>query len=172
MKNPYLLIVCGALVVLSVGATVSLSATSTTANPQQAHAASADSNSQRVAGVKAIELPEDVFVDLSVSILPPVVTQAGAAARSACVTAQYQHKTTFIGGTRYHELVPSTSSQAIDLSADDLEINLQDDSATPREPNTGVFRSFSTTVRPRSGLTWGDVKSFENDIVIVSAPTK
>ncbi len=157
-----LLLVC-AFAAVGVALVRSGTASASPNPPQQARNRNESPGGQRVRGTKSIDHEDSVFVDISASLLPPAALPSGATVRSACFTAQYQHKMAFVGGARFHEYVDAASAAPIDLSAARLGITMDDPTIDPP-----IYRSYNTVIAPRAGLTWGQVADFANDLVIVS----
>jgi hypothetical protein len=112
-------------------------------------------------GSQTVVVGENVWVEQSTSLLPPVVLQNGTSVRSVRVNALYMTaQMRLVGQTLYHQLVPVDSSESLDLSIDDLEVN---------EANAEAqLRSCTVRVTPVAGKTWGTVDSVKTDVVMTA----
>ena len=121
---------------------------------------------REVSGTVAIDAPGYVGIDVNASILPLVVLRNGSASRSIWAHAKFLKGGMYLGEANFHQMVPADSRQVIDLSLTGVDINLGD-----RSPNAAaVLKSFDVSVEPARGKTWGEVTSFEGDVVVLASP--
>ena len=115
---------------------------------------------------KGFELAEFVFLDVSASILSPIVPQVGVPCRSIAIRAQFTRDMTLIGESGFHDMVPITSTRTIDVSCADLALTL----GSPLPAGVTLPTSYSITLVPVPGKTWGTVRSFKDDILVLVNP--
>lgn len=136
-----------------------------TATSQSAPRSSPDLTG-RVEGHEAFDFDQRVGGVLGVSLLPTIVDADGHAVRAVSAVLIYQKATAYLGDANFHQLVPASSSQVIDLSVQGLDLSI--DAVAPDAQ--AELRSFRCTLVPRAGLTWGTVRVFAEDVILESLP--
>ncbi len=130
--------------------------------PRATNAASVSTNAQRSLE-KSIVLGSGVGAEISVSLLPVLVTSDGRTLRPVRINALYvSGPMTLVGQTLYHELLNVDSTETVDVSAHGLDVG------GPIGPEQ--IRSFSVTLAPIAGRTWGTLDDLANELTITAAP--
>jgi len=132
----------------------------------QSAATSSPDLTGRVEGHEAFDFDPLVGGVLVVSLLPLTADSDGHLVRAVSAVLMYQKATTYLGDANFHQLVPADSSRVINLSVQGLDLSM--DSVAPDAPTE--LRSFRCTIVPRTGLTWGTVRVFAEDVVLESLP--
>jgi len=117
--------------------------------------------SGRCEGHRAFDFDAQVGAVLEVSILPRAVDADGVPVRAISAVLLYQKATAYLGTANFHQPVPISSDQTIDLSLTDLDLSIDQPDSAPSE-----MRSFRATLKPLAGLTWDSVRSFKDDVVL------
>lgn len=150
-----------------IGSLYLMSATSgVAAKPGQSASRSSPDLTGRVEGHEAFDFDQRVGGVLGVSLLPTTVDADGHVVRAVSAVLIYQEATAYLGDANFHQLVPASSSQVIDLSVQGLDLSI--DAVAPDAQ--AELRSFRCTLVPRSGLTWGTVRVFAEDVILESLP--
>ncbi|MBK7878371.1 MAG: hypothetical protein IPJ77_22175 [Planctomycetes bacterium] len=112
---------------------------------------------------KSIVLSSGVGAEISVSLLPALATSDGRSLRPVRINALYvSGPMTLVGQTLYHELLNVDSTETVDVSAHGLDVG------GPIGPEQ--IRSFSVTLAPIAGRTWGTLDDLANELTITAAP--
>lgn len=112
---------------------------------------------------KSIVLASGVGAEISISLLPILATSDGRSLRPVRINALYvSGPMTLVGQTLYHELLNVDSTETVDVSAHGLDVG------GPIGPEQ--IRSFSVTLAPIAGRTWGTLDDLANELTITAAP--
>jgi hypothetical protein len=135
---------------------------STDATKRQAPAADAPvGTSGHVSGDKFVAFENGANAIITVSVLAAVQLAQGGSARSVCMeTDYYDAEMHLLGGGKFHNMLDTGSTEAVeDLGTEGSGIDID-------PGNAEVMRAYGVRIAPRQGLTWGDVRDFDNDVVI------
>lgn len=116
--------------------------------------------SQALRGVTAANFTPELGAVIEAVLGDSAALSNGTCIRQISFVACYSKNTTFLGHVLYSSNILCTSTESIDLSAQNVDINVDQGWTGPVDE-----RNFDIHILPKPGFTWGTVSSLDHLLI-------